>query len=185
MIYLMRHGEDLPEYVGGWSDAPLTEDGKKEVEEVAKWIKDNLKIKKIITSDVPRAQETAELVDKFLNVEVEVTTILREQDKGDLTGKLRKTLTEEEKELLDFQEIDTEFPNGETLIDLYERIKANFSFFENLEDGTLLITHRAVINMLYYILRDIDLDMNKKQFGATFASVHEYDKDKKKIRKIR
>ena len=185
MIYFMRHGEDLPEYVGGWSKAPLTEDGKKEVEDVAIWIKNNLNIKKIITSDVERAKETAELVNKYLNVNIEVTTILREQNKGDLTGKLRTTLTKEEKDLLDYQEIDTMFPNGETLIDLYERIKKDFKYFEDLPDDTLLITHRAVINMIYYILKNKELDMNKKQFGVTFSSVHEFDKEKREIRKIR
>ena len=185
MIYFMRHGEDLPEYVGGWSDAPLTEEGIKEVEEVAKWIKDNLNIKRIITSDVDRAQETAEVVNKYLNVDIKVTRVLREQDKGELTGKLRERLTPYEKSLLDFQEIDTLFPNGETLVDLYNRMKNNFEYFKNIPDDTLLITHRAVINMFYYITRNMELDMNKKQFGATFASVHEFDKEKNTIRKIR
>ena len=32
MIYFMRHGEDLKGYVGGWSDVPLTEKGKRKVE---------------------------------------------------------------------------------------------------------------------------------------------------------
>ncbi len=33
-----------------------------------------------------------------------------------------------------------------------------------IEDGTLLVTHRGVINMIYLILNNIELDMDKKQF---------------------
>ena len=54
-----------------------------------------------------------------------------------------------------------------------------------MSDDTLLITHRGVINMIYYILYDKTLDMNKKQFGVSTASVHEIDTDLKIIKKVR
>jgi len=33
--------------------------------------------------------------------------------------------------------------------------------------------------MLYYILKDIELDMNKERFDVTHASLHQIDKCKK------
>ena len=185
MIYFMRHGEDLKGYVGGWSDVPLTEKGKRKVLKNAKWIKKNLNIKRIITSDVNRAVESAEIVKNVLGIEYEKCILLREQSKGTLTGKASDSLTEYEKNLLDFQEIDTIFPNGESLINLHDRIKNNLSFFSSLEDNTLLITHRGVINSFYYIFNNIELDMNKKQFKVKFASIHEADFNLSIIKRIK
>ena len=54
-----------------------------------------------------------------------------------------------------------------------------------MEDDTLLITHRGVINMIYYILNNKELDLNKKQFGVVTASVHEFDKENNTIKRIR
>ena len=57
--------------------------------------------------------------------------------------------------------------------------------FLKFKDNTLLITHRGVINMLYFILNDISLNMDKKQFGVLPASVHELNKNNKSIKKVR
>ena len=118
-------------------------------------------------------------------IEYEKSILLREQSKGTLTGKASDSLTEYEKNLLDFQEIDTIFPNGESLINLHDRIKNNLSFFSSLEDNTLLITHRGVINSFYYIFNNIELDMNKKQFKVKFASIHEADFNLSIIKRIK
>ena len=82
-------------------------------------------------------------------------------------------------------EVDVVFPGGESLEDLYERIKKNLAYFMNLDDDTLIITHRGVINMFYYLLEEKRLDMNKKQFGVTVASVHELDRFKQTIKRIK
>ena len=49
-------------------------------------------------------------------------------------------------------------------------------------DDTLIITHRGVINMFYYILRNIPLDMDKKKFKVDVASVHALDKITRSIK---
>ena len=54
-----------------------------------------------------------------------------------------------------------------------------------MDDDTLLITHRGVINMIYFITLNKELDMNKKQFNVDTASIHELDKNLKKIRRIK
>ena len=71
------------------------------------------------------------------------------------------------------------------LRDLYNRMKMYLNQIMLMDDNTLLITHRGVINMIYYILYDKELDMDKKQFGVVTASVHELDKDLKLIKKVR
>ena len=184
MIYLMRHGIDDENYVGGFSDVSLTKEGKDEVYRNGLWIKDNLNIEKIITSDVKRALETSDIISQILNLEIIKTSILREQNKGILNGRLKSSLNDYEKRLLYEQKIDTVFLNGESLIDLYNRIKENLDYLMTL-DNSLIVTHRGVINMIYYILNDIDLDMNKNRFNVTHASIHELDLNNRKIKRIK
>ena len=45
----------------------------------------------------------------------------------------------------------------------------------NKWDNTLLVTHRGVINMFYYLLNNEKLDMNKKRFNVDHASIHKLD----------
>lgn len=186
MIYLLRHGLDDERYIGGFSDVSLIEEGKKQVEKTAKKIKkENIYIAKIISSDIKRAVESASVVSKYLLIpDIEVSEFLREQSKRLLNGMLKSEAMEKYPEY--FQDVTpkTVYPDGESLEYLYNRIKNNLEYFANLEDATLIVTHRGVINMLYYILNDIPLDMDKNKFGVTHASLHEYDQKNKVIRKV-
>lgn len=188
MIYLLRHGLDNESFIGGWSDIPLTKEGVYQVVNVASTINDHdeIKINKVISSSVRRAIQTADIVSPIIGVrDYEVSDILKEQNKGHLNGMEKHVANNLYPEYMDGEvNIDTVYPDGESLIDLYERIKNNLEYFSSLEDGTLLITHRGVINMLYYILNDIPLDMEKKKFDVTHASLHECDIKKKTIRKV-
>ncbi len=185
MIYLMRHGQDDESYIGGWSDVSLIEEGVCDVKESALWIKDNLNIKSIQTSDVKRAVETSTLVSEIIDIPFSLNSNLREQNKGDLNGVLRTNLTDDELVFAESKSVDIVYPNGESLRDLYNRMKIYLSKIMEMEDDTLLITHRGVINMIYYLLYDKHLDMNKKQFGVSTASVHELDKNLRIIKKVR
>ena len=185
MIYLMRHGQDDEDYIGGWSKVGLTKEGKLEVIDTALWIKDNLHIKRVIASDIFRAMQTAEIVCDVLSLPFLPSTELREQNKGLLNGMLQEEAHMEYAELLDNVTVDTVYPEGESLRNLYERIKEYLEKIMTLKDDTLIITHRGVINMIYYLLNDKELDMDKKQFGVTTASVHELDTRNRTIRKIK
>lgn len=181
MIYLVRHGLDDERYIGGWSDVDLIEKGKIEVEEIAKFIKQsNLNIDKIYSSDIKRARTTTEIINKYLNLEVETSSIYRELDKGDLTGNLKDNydLTEYNNNLY------LKYPNGESYKDFYERIKK--LYYEEIInlDNVLIVTHRGVINMIYTIINDDPLSLDKEKYDVTHASLHELDKVKKKIKKI-
>ena len=185
MIYLIRHGRDDERFLGGWSDNALTEHGKDQIRKTATHIlKSGIKINKIISSPIYRAKESADIIASILNIkDVLVDDRLKEQNKGLLNGMDKDEANIKYPEYL-ISTVDTLYPEGESLRDLYKRIVDNIDFFNNLEDGTLLITHRGVINALYYYLNNKELDMDKKQFGVGFASLHELDTSKKTIRKI-
>ncbi len=185
MIYLLRHGRDDEEFLGGWSDNKLTHKGIKQIEEAA-WLikKSGIKINKIITSPIYRAKQSTDIVSKILDIkDIEVSDYLKEQNKGLLNGMKKEIANRDYPEYL-IDNVDTVYPEGESLRGLNKRIIGNLDWFKSLEDGTLLITHRGVINSLYYYLNDIPLDMNKTQFNVTFASLHEVDFDNKIIKKI-
>lgn len=185
MIYLIRHAKDDENYVGSWSDKEILEEEHENVKKQAKYIKEKLNITNIYSSDIKRAKQTAEIIADILEKDVILDKNLREQNKGTLTGKLKSTLTKEEAYLLKNQKIDTIFEDGESLIDLYNRIKEFLKEMKNYEDNSLIVTHRGVINMIYYIFNDIPLDMDKKRFNVDHLSIHELDLDNKEIRRIK
>ena len=188
MIYLMRHGKDNEDYIGGWSEIPLTKEGILEVTETAQFLNNSteITIDKIISSSIKRAIPTADIVSPFLGIkEFEISDMLKEQSKGHLNG-MEKNVAEHlyPEYTGNNVKVDTVYPDGESLENLYTRIKNNLEYFASLEENTLLITHRGVINMLYYIFNDLGLDMDKEKFGVTHASVHECDIKNKTIRKV-
>lgn len=67
MIYLMRHGKDNEDYIGGWSEIPLTKEGILEVTETAQFLNNSEKITidKIISSSIKRAIQTADIVSLY------------------------------------------------------------------------------------------------------------------------
>ena len=68
-------------------------------------------------------------------------------------------------------------------MDLYFRVEKLLLEIDRWDDN-LLVTHRGVINMIYYILNDIKPTMYKDEFKVTHSSVHKLDLSKNKIEKI-
>ena len=183
MIYLLRHGLDDESYIGGYSSISLLDEGIKQVERARDFIEaNNLNIKKIYSSDVKRACETCDIINKSLNLEVVYLKELRELDKGLLTGLKKDIAYTKYPDYKGLDDVDIRYPEGESMRDLYNRVTKFISDFS--DDDCLLVTHRGVINMLYYYYNDIPLSMDKERFGVTHASVHQLDKKRGKIIKL-
>lgn len=183
MIYLVRHGMDDERYIGGWSDVDLVSLGFQQIKECRRFIVDkNIVINKIISSDIKRAKTTSQILNEELKKEIIYSKDLRELDKGDFTGMLKSSLSEVELEKINSFNVYDKYPNGESMLDLYKRMKIYLNNFK--EDNVLIVTHRGVINMFYYILNNVELDIDKKKFDVTHGSLHELDIEKMKIRRI-
>lgn len=184
MIYLIRHGLDDETYIGGWSNGDLIEKGKSEIIASTNFIIDNhLNIERIISSDIKRAVTTSSIINSKLNVPITYTSNLRELNKGNLNGKLKSTANTMYKDILNNNDIHLIYPNGESMIILYNRVIKYLKLIENT-DNTLLVTHRGVINMIYYYFNNIKLDMDKEKFNVTHGSVHEMNIKNKIIERI-
>jgi phosphohistidine phosphatase len=71
-LYFFRHGEaDWPNWTQPDDGRPLTNSGKKEVRQVAKFL-DRLKVRPnlIVTSPLPRASQTAKIAAEYLKAKV-------------------------------------------------------------------------------------------------------------------
>lgn len=184
MIYLMRHGLDDETKVGGWSNISLVRSGEMQADlQGCRLRQGGYPIEKIISSDIQRCVQTAEIVNCQLHVPITYMQELREQNKGKLNGLDTEIADEIYPEYRTCVQVDTKFPEGESLLDLYMRIKDLLPWLLK-QENSLIITHRGVINMIYTLLEKTTPDMNKKKYGVVHGSIHELDEGKKIIKRI-
>ena len=142
-LVLLRHGQsqwNLENRFTGWKDVPLTEKGINEANNAGHLLKKhNIKIDKVFSSVLERANKTAEIAIKASQIEnlhkngkliYEKDQKLNERDYGDLVG-LNKAETADKfgKEQVHIwrRSYDTPPPNGESLKDVVDRVSPYFT----------------------------------------------------------
>ena len=80
-ITIVRHGEDEQDKVGGWSDNNLTIHGIAQVKKLTNTLTEEYDI--IMSSDLPRAKQTAEILAEKLHCDIVYNKDLRETNNGD------------------------------------------------------------------------------------------------------
>ena len=133
-------------------------------------------IQKIISSDLKRAVQTADIINKKLKVPIEYTKKLREMNNGEIAGMLNEDVEKMYPGLyFNSLAIDERYPGGESPIDFYNRIKNNFEKIVNENknfDNILLVTHSGVINIIYHIVKNLEWTNKQKGFPIANASIH-------------
>jgi broad specificity phosphatase PhoE len=89
IFYFVRHGEsegNAARVFTGQTDSPLTARGRQQAEAVADELA-KVKFDRIVSSDLSRTRDTADVIAKRRGMSVEVMPELREIDVGDQTGK--------------------------------------------------------------------------------------------------
>lgn len=152
-IDLLRHGEDERDKLGGWSDNHLTATGIIQVNNVSECLDKDYDL--IISSDLIRTRETAEIIASKLSKAIILDEKFREINNGEL-----KNLTKEEFSknypglYYNTLSMDQAYPNGESPNDFYTRIKDAFIEILNRYKGKkiLIITHGGVITVLHCLI---------------------------------
>ncbi|MEK7542734.1 MAG: class I tRNA ligase family protein [Patescibacteria group bacterium] len=148
----VRHGEAQNNKLRVCSALPdlkhhLTLKGVTQVEHVAKKLAKEQKIDCIVSSDITRAKETAQIFEKILNTKVVLDKRLREIDVGDFHGRSQEFYGNYYTS--DIEKFTKPAPNGETLTDVRTRVYDLILDFEKKYSGKtiLLISHEYPIWM--------------------------------------
>ncbi len=154
-VYLVTHTESqhhVDELVGGWYDTSLTGLGRRQAAALAERLAGICAGEQplLISSDLKRARETAEVVGGRLGVRVEVDPDLREISQGVAGGKPRAWLDERmqptpDDNRLDFRNVEGAETRREAASRLYRALDAVIA----REAGTsIVVTHGFAVTFL-------------------------------------
>ena len=159
-LYVVRHGRvpsnDLG-IVSGRNDEKLTEIGIKQAENM----RDRLSATKfdaIYSSDVPRALQTAKIINTW-GLNINEDSRLAEREPGGLLGKDRKEI---DKNLWNSLTIERTKEGAETLKSCLIRTKSILNEIEELyqNSNVLIVTHNVICKCIWMIENNIT-DMNQ------------------------
>ncbi|MCD4744686.1 MAG: histidine phosphatase family protein [Bacteroidales bacterium] len=153
MIVFVRHSsteENISGRLISESDTPLNHQGKKQSQEIAKYLSHYLNIEyKIITSPILRARQTTKIICKILHCDYEISKNLSERKFGIYDGlKFPKLieLRKEKRHIFDDPSQDwNNVENVESDKEIYERIKHLIKSVEFNNQCLVFITHAGVI----------------------------------------
>ncbi|TAH63110.1 MAG: histidine phosphatase family protein [Gottschalkiaceae bacterium] len=161
---LVRHGETEANIGGiysGWTDFPLTEKGNKDIQATARALKRYMDIDIIYSSPLNRALSTAKAISAAINKEIQVVPNLKEMNFGIFDGKERKYIqknhsSEWDSWLKDY--VNYRIPQGENLLDVYDRIVDFIDMLIEKDKSCIIVTHGGIIQTMITHLLDLDLD---------------------------
>ncbi len=165
-LYLVRHGQtdmNKEKLYYGWTDCPINDVGRKQAETLHQYFK-NIHCHKVITSDLKRSIETAEIITKGQKVVLEKRQAFRELNFGLWEGKHYKVLQKEYPDAFEQWGRDWKsfcMPEGEAFFTFYERIRKELEnvIQQTPEDNTvLLVTHNGVMSAMLCVLTGAGYD---------------------------
>ena len=135
--------------VGSWTDWDLTELGKTQADHIGQKLKDELAGKNVVmySSDLKRAKQTAEEIEKHLGVKPILRSELRERNLGKCCGKsvqwLRENIESPENTV-----DDRLFSDGESRRDAWNRL---LPFFEEImasdDEYIIIVSHGDLLSI--------------------------------------
>lgn len=157
LITFVRHGEtDLNKEhrITGESDVPLNEDGVAQAHETAEEIKGDFDV--LYSSTMKRALETAEIINKKLNLPLVTSDLIVERRFGSLTkktwGEISEIVGYDARSKDTRQEYNYKPFGGETAEDFRKRL---FTFVEEVKRSNykkpLVVCHGGVLRMLHFL----------------------------------
>ncbi len=152
----MRHGETAGNYAKKHQtfSISLNERGREQVKNTAITLS-QLPIDTLITSDVVRAKETAEIISKEIHIASQVDSLFRE---------LRRSKTIEDKHHFGFLSIissvlmylhaknkEWHYADGENLLEFRDRVMSALNTLTKIDgEYIVVVAHRGVINALRF-----------------------------------
>lgn len=177
-IYLIRHSEsidDIEDCYGGIADFDLSENGIKKVEQFEI---ENLGIEKIYTSPYKRAYQTAKILNKKLNVDLEIIDNIRECNSYGILSGVNK---EKAKKIFSYvfempkykntgYYLGTSFLGGEEINEFDKRVEEGITkiISKSKELNTIaIVTHGGVYRSIYKNILKVDKKLDQMDDLAT------------------
>lgn len=168
-VILIRHGETEWNREGrmqGHLDSPLTEQGRKQAEEVAERLAD-LPIKAIYSSDLGRAVKTAQALARRIGLSILPEPRVRERNLGVFQGLTEPEVTErypDEWQRFLTRDPDYRMPGGESSRDRVVRSAPVLDELGERHAGevVVLVTHGGILDGLFRLVTGIPLEAPRK-----------------------
>lgn len=158
-LYLMRHGSTVWNEIGrcqGHHQNMLSSTGKKQVVKASEQFK-NEKFDLIYSSPLRRAVQTANIMNRYHNVEIIKDNRLIEIDRGIFTGRLKKTFTEKEKGQYKTKDESCHMESFQTLLARVKNFVQNV-ILPNKDKTLLIVTHGDIATFIEYIFKNVDIE---------------------------
>ena len=143
--------------LSGHIDSSISEEGKEQIDKITNYLKD-FDIDKIYTTTSSRTKDTVKKLSELKSIEIIEKESLKEISFGDFEGLTFDEIKDKyPKEFQDMIEkgYEYKYPNGESLIDSYNRVCIELdNIISNNDDRTILIcSHGGTIrNIITYLI---------------------------------
>ena len=159
-LILVRHAltvDNQKSRLSGHIDSSISEEGKEQIDKITNYLKD-FDIDKIYTTTSSRTKDTVKKLSELKSIEIIEKESLKEISFGDFEGLTFDEIKDKyPKEFQDMIEkgYEYKYPNGESLIDSYNRVCIELdNIIYNNDDRTILIcSHGGTIrNIITYLI---------------------------------
>ena len=159
-LILVRHAltvDNQKSRLSGHIDSSISEEGKEQIDKITNYLKD-FDIDKIYTTTSSRTKDTVKKLSELKSIEKIEKESLKEISFGDFEGLTFDEIKDKyPKEFQDMIEkgYEYKYPNGESLIDSYNRVCIELdNIISNNDDRTILIcSHGGTIrNIITYLI---------------------------------
>lgn len=190
-VYLLRHGHTQETEKGRLYNDPtveLTEAGKVQAQSMADWLNAAAKPDVLVCSTARRVRSTAEIIEQAVGLKAVSVEYFNEWSVGDWEGRTYVDVKEHDPEIYKAwvsNPIDNAPPGGESITDLYNRIRGQLKEVIKQNEGKTiaLITHAGVIRSILVEALGMPLinfwrlsipvgTITKIDFSESFATVH-------------
>ncbi len=173
MIYIVRHGQthsNIDGIIQGQSvDASLNETGIEQAKHVASLLKFE-PIDLIISSDLLRAFQTAQIISNELHLKIEKDERLREMSFGSWEGKTFSEISNTpEGRLWEEHSSEWKMEGAETLKNVQQRFITSVVDHARRSGDILIVSHGAAISAFLLYVKNLSLDLVKNNFPANGA----------------
>jgi alpha-ribazole phosphatase len=159
-LILIRHAlttDNQDNKLSGHIDSVVSEIGKKQIDKLTTYL-EKVDIDKIYTTTSSRTKDTVQKIANLKKIDIIQKEALKEISFGDFEGitfeKIKKNHPKEFQDMID-KGYEYKYPNGESLIDSYNRVANEISeiIIDNKDKTILICSHGGTIrNIITYLI---------------------------------